>query len=511
MQTRDKRNIENQQDGLSVEPRKPRRWLAGLSASLVVLLVVGVSIFVFAEAKQRQGSQQPPRGQWEQVQAGYLFLSMQAAPSNPAILYACATTSAAVSNKEGQADTILRSTDGGGHWQNIGASAGLGSLCELAVSPTNENDIYVISSGTASQTNAALRHSADGGQTWTTITPTFSPPLRVPDTGAPGLPWFAQQLRYDGHNLYGIQWITARTPPIQGPPPFANRLPRLVTSADGGHTWHIIDGRFTAQNLGAQFYTLDVTHPGTIYEIVGQTAFPIETAPVPRTGILPHFGLNEQLFKSTDGGASWQSLLTGLPFDSQIQLASANPQIVYAGGIRGPLPLVPQSQPEQGPVTIVQPVDVPAVFNLQVSTNGGASWQQVAKPPEEQLIQDWFVSADGSVYTSPTISSVSPGVGPSVIPGTAIAGTAVPATPVYGTPLPVRTVPSGLPDIQTTLPASHPDIQRYDLASHTWSNVTIPPISGHLLAVTPTGTNGGSVLWYVGLQGTQYALYRYSV
>ena len=505
MQTRDTQSIEGQQSSFSGEPRKPRRWLAGLSACLVVLLVVGASIFVFAAARQRQGSQQPPRGQWEQVQSGYLFLSMQAAPSNPAALYACATTSAAISNKEGQADTILRSVDAGNHWQNIGASAGLGSYCELAVSPANENDIYVISSGLTSQTNATLRHSLDGGQTWTTIIPTFSPPLPATGTGAAGFPWFVQQLRYDGHNLYGIQWIFTRTPAIQSPPYFFNRLPRLVTSADGGHTWHTIDGRFTAQHLGAQSYALDVTHPGTIFEIVGQTAFPVETAPVPTTGSLPRFSLAEQLFKSTDGGANWQSLSADLPFGSQVQLAGANPQIVYVGGIRGPLPLVPQYQPGQGTITPGQPIVVPGVFHLQVSTNDGASWQQVATPPGEQLIQDWLVSADGSVYTSPTISSVSQGVG-----ATAIAGTAVPATPVSGTPLPVKTVSGGgLPDIQTTLPVSHPDIQRYDLASHTWSKITIPPISGHLLAVTPGGTNAGSFLWYVGLSGTQYVLYRY--
>ena len=511
MQTQDTHDIESQQPGFSAASRRPRRWLAGLSAGLVVLLLIGLSIFVFAAAKQHQGSSQPPHGQWQQVQSGYLFLSLQAAPSNPAVLYACATTATAISNKEGPASTILRSTDAGDHWQNIGANAGLGSYCDLAVSPTNANDIYAISTSVPDQTHATLKHSVDGGQTWTTITPAFSPPITVPQ-GAVSF-WFMQQLRYDGHNLYGIQWVFTRGPVIHSPPPFTNRLPRLMTSTDGGQTWHVIDNRFTAQHLGAQSYTLDATHPGTIYEVVGQPAFPIETPPVPTTGIAPLFGLNEQLFKSTDNGASWQSLLTGLPFGSRVQLASTNPQIVYVGGIRGPLPLTPQYQPNQGPVTTNQPVIMPGVFNLQLSTNGGTSWQQVASPPEEQLIQDWFVSADGSVYTSPTITSVPPpGVGATVVAGTAIVGTVVPATPVYGTPLPATSVPGGLPDIQTTLPVSHPDILRYDLASHTWSKVTIPPpVSGHLLAVTRSGTNGGSFLWYEGLQGTQYVLYRYGV
>src|ERR1700736_4410588 len=142
MQTQHKNSIDSQENRSPAGPRKPRKWLAGLGAFMVVLLVVGVSIFVFAAAGQRLGSQLPPTGQWKQVQSGYLFLSMQAAPSNPALLYACATTSAVASNIQGPGDTILRSADFGDHWQNIGANPALGSYCELAVNPTNENDIY---------------------------------------------------------------------------------------------------------------------------------------------------------------------------------------------------------------------------------------------------------------------------------------------------------------------------------------------------------------------------------
>src|SRR5579859_4793653 len=159
MQTQDKNSIDSQEKHLLAEPRKPRKWLAGLGAFMVVLLVIGGSIFVFRAAGQRQGSQHPPTGQWKLVQSGYLFLSMQAAPSNPAILYACATTSAAVSNTQGPGDTLLRSADFGDHWQNIGASAALGNYCDLAINPTNENDIYVISTNTVSQSNATLKHS----------------------------------------------------------------------------------------------------------------------------------------------------------------------------------------------------------------------------------------------------------------------------------------------------------------------------------------------------------------
>ena len=97
-------------------PRKRHAWLAGVGAFLVVLLVIGASIVVFAVVGQRHSSTQtPPTGQWQQVQQGYLFLSLEAAPSNPSVLYACATKSAVVSNQDGPGTvTILRSADFGG-------------------------------------------------------------------------------------------------------------------------------------------------------------------------------------------------------------------------------------------------------------------------------------------------------------------------------------------------------------------------------------------------------------
>lgn len=92
--------------------------------------------------------------------------------------------------------------------------------------------------------------------------------------------------------------------------------------------------------------------------------------------------------------------------------------------------------------------------------------------------------------------------------------TAIPATPVPGTPFPATPLAGGLPEIQSpaqATPQAAPSIQRYDPASHTWSQVTAPPVSGNLLQVTPVNTHGGAILWYVGLQGTRYVLYRYQV
>ncbi|HVB72168.1 MAG TPA: hypothetical protein VNE38_01305 [Ktedonobacteraceae bacterium] len=508
MQTQNRDTADLQAKAQRTGNSKPRvAWLAGLGAFIVVLLVIGTSITIFTLVGQHQAKPQPPVSkQWKQVQSGYLFYSIQAAPSNPAVLYACTTTLTAISNGDSTGFIILRSADFGDHWQSVGSNIS-GSYCDLAINPTNADDIYAISAnpGNASAPTV-LKHSTDGGKTWAAITPE----LRVTGNNSI-IPWSVQQLHFDGQNLYGVQWImaiplretpqTPQTPTKQPTPTFLNRIARLVMSADGGHTWTIIDGQLTAQGLAAQGYVLDPAHPGTIYEMAGHPLFPVAIAPTPTSDVAPIYGINQQLFKTTDNGASWQSLLTSLPYGSQVQLASDNSQIIYVGGIRGPLPLAAQSgQPQTQSV----PSYIGA-FHLQVSTDGGANWQQVPTSADEQNIQSWFVSADGHVYTSPTMSYTMPGTQPTITKGTA-----VPATPkgVSSTPLPVSTVIRITPDIQVPAQAH---ILSFDASSKKWSQVTTPPTTGNLIEVTPTGTRGGAILWFMGVQDAQYALYRYTV
>ncbi|HLX57762.1 MAG TPA: sialidase family protein [Ktedonobacteraceae bacterium] len=502
MQTQHKNTVDKLATMQATPPAGPRNrhaWLTGLGAFIVVLLVIGASITVFTLVGQRQDNHQhtptPVAGQWKQVQSGYLFYSMQAAPSNPAVLYACATASSGVSNTNNSSIVILRSADFGDHWQNVGANVAYGGYCDLAINPTNANDLYAIFGSNASQPSTAFKHSTDGGQTWTSITPA----LRTPGINTL-VPWSVQQLYYDGHNLYGMQWIIPYpTPtPKQPEPAFLNRLARLVTSSDGGHTWSIIDGQFTAQGLGVQDYVVDPEHPGTIYEIAGKPLYPVEIRPTPTNDILPVFGLNQQLFKTTDNGASWRSLLTGLPYASQVQLASNNPQILYVGGIARALPL--------GTGRDTTPPYVIGSFHMQVSVDGGANWRQLATTPDEQVVQSWYVSADGHLYTSPTMTFRMPGVQP-----TAIIGTVVPVSPptkVFGTPLPVGTANGAMPDIQ--LP-SGTSILSYNPVNNTWSPVTTPPTYGDLLQVTPADAHGGAILWFMGVPNSHYALYRYLV
>jgi hypothetical protein len=51
-------------------------------------------------------------------------------------------------------------------------------------------------------------------------------------------------------------------------------------------------------------------------------------------------------------------------------------------------------------------------------------------------------------------------------------------------------------------------IFRYDPASNTWREVTKPPAEGILFDVTPANASA-DVLWFVGANSGQSALYRY--
>src|SRR5256885_16038929 len=75
-------------------PARPKRnrWLTGIGAIIVVLLLVSLSALVFAQLRQRQAGQTsptPPSGQWKQMLKGYSLTSLVAPRTDHAIVYAC--------------------------------------------------------------------------------------------------------------------------------------------------------------------------------------------------------------------------------------------------------------------------------------------------------------------------------------------------------------------------------------------------------------------------------------
>ncbi len=467
---------------------KGNRWFAGIGALIVVALVVGLSVAVFAQLGQRHGGhgagvQAPPSGQWVDVLNGYTLTSLAAARSDSAVLYACATRSGLDRASNEMNFTVLRSSDFGSHWQDLSSKVVLSAKCQLAINPGDSNDVYAVGAPSNAQSPDALQHTTDGGQTWTTIQPT----LHVPGIQSP-VAWHIQQISIEGGRLFGLQWVFQGGPQPNASlqPQVSFQFPRLVTSVDGGHTWTALNNQFGTTKQGVRNYVVDSSHPSTIYALVGGFLLPVQP-PIVRQGggpmLADGYGGVDELYKTTDGGATWHLLLKGLPFASQVYLAIGKPDLVYVGGSIGPLPLN-RTEPNN-------PIAAVGAFLLQVSSDSGTTWHTVPPAPGVTSVQGWFVSSDGQVYAY-TANGGAPGGQP-----TAVSGTAVPSVSTPGT------------SYITTAPSS--SIQRYDPATNKWSAVTNPPTSGTFLAVTPVDANGGAVLWFMGTSNGKAALYRYVV
>src|SRR5947209_10843864 len=266
------------------EQRKGSSRLAYLGAVLVVALIVGVSATVFSLWRVRHGpgttlspfgqTAVPPSGQWVQALNGYSVTALKAVQTNPAVLYACAVHGPLKVGYDIQY-TIMRSSDFGSHWQDVGSNAAISGSCQLAVNPANSNELYVVSGPKSASRSGAiaytLKHSSDGGQTWTTLSPT----LHSSDIPS-GIPWNVQQITFAGSSLFGTQWVPAEAafPHPEVMPDGSFPMARLVESTDGGHTWAVIDRYFDATRQGVRSYAVDPSDSRTIYDIVG-AAWPI--------------------------------------------------------------------------------------------------------------------------------------------------------------------------------------------------------------------------------------------
>ena len=488
------------QDSVDISTRQPETThskkssrLATIGAILAVALIIGASAVVFTQlSQQHKNAAVPPAGNWVAVLQGYTISSLVAANNSPGVLYACATH--ANTNF-----TVLRSTDFGSHWQEIGSKAALGETCQLAINPTNSNDIFATSVSVSNgQATIMLRHSTDGGQSWTSVQPTLK---MTGSTSSTSVAWNVQELRFVGTTLFGLQWLPLNTSPtgLRGTlPKYFTRLARLVSSTDGGQTWTMVDAQLAAGGQSVSSYAVDPTNSSTIYELVSTPWLPIQPNKTEPNDVIPTFGTNGSLYKTTDGGATWHLLLKNLPFGTQMQLASGNTQVLYVGGTRSPLPYL------KGAGATNDTNNAQGGFNLQMSSDGGSTWRAVPSLPQASFVQNWFVAKNGQVVIN-TGTDVEPGGQPTAIVGTAIAITPI-TTPKSGI------MPSIREHVALTTPTSTTQttavIQRYDPSNNTWGAITKPPTYGVMLAVTADDANS-DVLWFLGTTNGKTALYRF--
>ena len=100
----------------------------------------------------------------------------------------------------------------------------------------------------------------------------------------------------------------------------------VYRSRDGGATWQKV--LFKSNDVGAIDLAFDPGNSQTVYASLWNTRRP------PWSIYAPSYGPGSGLYKSTDGGANWQQLTSGLPADGVgrigIAVAPSNRSRVYA-------------------------------------------------------------------------------------------------------------------------------------------------------------------------------------
>ncbi len=230
---------------------------------------------------------------------------------------------------------VWKSTNYGRTWTPIFDDQRTGSVGTLAVAPSNPDIIYVGSGEGLRRpdlsTGDGIYKSTDGGRTWQHL----------------GL--------RDGQQI-GTILIDPHDPQrvfaaVLGHPYGPNSERGVFRSLDGGLTWQKV--LYKDENTGALDMAFDPSNPQTIYADMWASRRP------PWTTGNAYKRPGSGLYKSTDGGTTWQQLTKGLPTWEEklgrigFGVAPSDPNRIYAL------------------------VDSPKLGGLYRSDDAGESWERV--------------------------------------------------------------------------------------------------------------------------------------
>lgn len=219
-------------------------------------------------------------------------------PKNPDIVYV-GTGELNFSGDSYYGAGILKSTDGGATWRNIPGPFVRGRVGALAIHPEETN---IILAGT--DRNGLFR-STDAGETWDLVL-----------SGST-----STEVMFDPTGRVAFAALgSSRTNARNG----------IYKSTDKGLTWTASNGsgtqRLPSANVGRVQFTMQKSNPNLMMAVVGD-------------GSTETFGRSLGTFKSTDGGANWQTLAAPDHCNPQcwynltVAIHPTDPDIIFMGGV----------------------------------------------------------------------------------------------------------------------------------------------------------------------------------
>lgn len=256
---------------------------------------------------------------------------------------------------------VWKSIDAGRVWQPVFDSQSVASIGALAVAPSAPDTIYV---GTGESTlrdstgyGSGVFKSTDAGHTWTRV--------GLDDTQHIG------RIAVDPHNP-DIAFVAAL-----GQLYASNEERGVFRTKDGGRSWQKV--LYKSADVGAVEVVIDPSNSRVVYAGLWNTRRP------PWFTYAPTNGPGGGIYKSVDGGDTWQQLTAGLPpagiGRTGLAVCPSNPQRVYAV-VDCLLPepgatVPPPTPPDTRPTTQTTPLQ----GGFFRSDDAGATWTRLSSDP----------------------------------------------------------------------------------------------------------------------------------